>query len=279
MKPFETYEEWLKNCYIPIAGGGEDEPPADPGGGDDPPLAGPDSQPPADSGGEPSGDGGTPPMDDLRSPIPRARFDQVYGQFKGYKRFGSVKEIEEKLARLDKYETALKQYRESGQNTSNARGVPGDDAQAKAEVAREIREQMLEIMPELQNINRLDDLINHQRQSNAEAASNHLYGLLKDYNVELSEEDQDDLEDLLWAKMDDDQRQALLKGEFSVLEDVFNENMDRGILARLKPSSPAPPAPPVRHTPGGQGDRKLPEKKMTFAEAESAAFERLTSKE
>ncbi|HWR72784.1 MAG TPA: hypothetical protein VN604_06415, partial [Nitrospirota bacterium] len=66
----------------------------------------------------------------------------------------------------------------------------------------------------------------------------------------LSDDEQSDIEDMLWAKFSEDQKKSIKDGEFEgVIDEVLATFSKSGIWGRL--TTKQPPKPPARLGPGG----------------------------
>lgn len=171
--------------------------------------------------------------------IPKQQYDKIYGRYQTYhKEFGKPDEIREKLTRLQQYEDAIQKYR-SGKSG-------GEDL-------TEIKNRLLQVMPELGGIGELAQLreeIANLRQGSIETrmdkASSYLGEKLGKEGIKLTPEEQEDLEDMIIAKMDDEQMQEFISGDMSILDEIVSNLPKTGLYGRLVSAKPTPPKPPTR---------------------------------
>lgn len=262
------YQRWMREEYVPIMGG--DDPPAgDPPDGGDPPA----NDPPG--GGDPPA--GDPPA--AASPpqggnwIPKQRFDQVNNNLRSYKEFGSPDEVKERLSRLSEWEKQVEEHRKREAMTQEQR----DQAASRDE----IRNQLLELLPELKDIEKIagleertGKLTQNTVQKNLAGASTFLGEMLKNGNLDMDADTQDGVEDYLWVRMTEEEREAAQQGDYSGIEEAYKRESEKGLLSKLKPLA-APTPIPRRHRTGGTPPPKPKDAVKTFSEAEKIAEDRL----
>ena len=252
---------WEYVLTHPIAGGRQDDPPP-------PPDPGPDETPPAPA----------PAAIGLIDGKPQERWDQVYGERTRYKHeleqygvFGRPDEIKAKLDKLTAYDQAIEQARARGNSTAE-----------EQEEVEKVRKQFLKIFPEMREVmdsrgklNGVDELRQQYEELALDRASTRFTKVLDARKLDVKY--QDSLEDLTMSQMSEAERKSLLKGDYSVLEEVL-DRLDQGFLSKFAVTGSAPPAPPKRIGPGGSPPAGTPNKPKTFKEAHSAAFESLQAK-
>lgn len=197
--------------------------------------------------------------------IPKPRFDEVYGNLKRYKEFGSADELKAKLQKLDQYEQAIEQHRQKQQPQN-------EDPKAR------IRQQLREVAPELDEISEMRETLHSIRM---EKASTHLGSLLKEKVPGISLKMQDRIEDYVLANMTEEQSRRFNRGDLSVLNEFVEEDLETGLLGSLKSQTKAgnpPPKPPIRHGAGGTPPKPPGDQKpKTLKEAEDLAFARFAA--
>lgn len=209
--------------------------------------------------------------------IPRQRFDDVYGKYKGYKdlgtpddfrayrQLGDAKDVQARLDRLAKYEQALEQHR------NNAGRTP------EQETTEKIRQQLYEVVPGLKNLNVIEQLQQERMSANIEKASSYLADKLKAEGLDLPKELAGEVEDLLASRMSNEEKMMLVKGNMTGIDRVLKENITKGLLGRIKTASIPPPAtPPARHPQGSSVPKKGGSLK-NFADADNIAWERFSN--
>lgn len=203
---------------------------------------------------------------------PLERWNDLYGRYSRYAKYGKPEELEQKIQRLEQYEKALAQHRQGAKPTSE----------------EELRQQLLQLLPELRSMEGLTQSQRAMQQRiaalNVERAQGRLSTLLKDHAIEVSPEEREDLEELLTTRMDDEQKQRLVSGDLAVVDEVFTTQLGRkGLLGYLKAKSAASKPPqkaPVRHGPTAVTPPKdQPKKKLkSLDEAGDVAYERFVQK-
>ena len=173
--------------------------------------------------------------------IPKARFYKVYGQFAEYKKFGKMDEVRSKLEKLAQWEKAVEQHR--------SQGTQGDET-------RQIREQLYKIAPELKALEKFGS-IEQQLSAMQEAtvtarmdkASGYLGDKLKTMGFQVTQQEQDELEILLWHKMSPDEQEEFKNGDFSIIDSILSKTKSAGVFGRL--GAKTPPKAPTRMGPTG----------------------------
>lgn len=203
--------------------------------------------------------------------IPKQQYDKVWGRYQTYhKEFGKPEEVREKMARLKQYDEAIERYRK-GQSGGNDLG--------------EIRNRLLEVYPELRNLEKLQqyeqeiaELRSGTLETRMEKASGYLSEKLKAQGLSLTPEEQEDFEDILVARMDEDELDAFQRGDFTVLDQVLASLPKTGIFGRLAAKN-APPKPPSRLGSQGAPAHAAEKKPADMKEALDRAWDRLSAKE
>jgi hypothetical protein len=210
------------------------------------------------------------------------RFEQIYGKMKDYeaqvnqyKELGDAAEIRRIRAEHAQWKQALDEYK-----TQQAR-TP--DQQAEAARAKAIREELIKVYPELADaatVKELREQLNEVRSSLTEQslratlskASETFSEVLKANKIDLKY--QGKIEDYIAAQMSDEDKRAMLSGDFSVAEKIFTNEMKEGIFAGLRVQQ-SPPRPATRNTTGGTPPAAKGAKASTLKDAETEAFARL----
>lgn len=200
--------------------------------------------------------------------IPKQRFNEVYGKYKAYSEFGDPDTLRKDREELQRYRQAVEQYnRQQGQKAD-----PETDA---------IKKRLFEVAPELKSVVEEFGSVKEMMQAvqaatlerNMERASDYLSNTLKQSGLELTAEEQGDLEDIILQRMTAQQRKAFEKGDFSTVNEILEGMTKRGIMARL--TAKQPPKTPIRHGQSGMKPRGE-SKAKTLDEAMNEGWSRLS---
>jgi hypothetical protein len=206
--------------------------------------------------------------------IPRERFDKVYGQFAEYKKFGKITDLQAKLAKYEQYEKAIAEHRAKSQETDENKAI---------------KERLYQVAPELKALldssgkigtieQQLAELREQTVSQRMDKASEYFSGKLKELGFQVTKEEQEDLEKLIWYRLNDDQKQEFVNGDFSVIDDYINKSGKTGVFGRLSAVKTIPKAP-VRMGSQGAPQQGKDNKPKTLAEAGSPAWEQFINAE
>jgi len=121
--------------------------------------------------------------------VPMSRFNEVNNKYKAFKEFGNPDALRASLARLAKFDSdAL--IAQQGRDEQLRRVQAGDKEAFEAQYAP-ARKELSQLYPGLDKLDRLDkvdEILAHQRASNVRAAGSHLESLLKTAGVPVNPE-------------------------------------------------------------------------------------------
>lgn len=214
-----------------------------------------------------------------------ARFEQVYGKMKDYERqvsqfkeFGDPDGVKTRLSKLEQYEKAIEDYRKQ------AAMSPTEKSEAERQV--QIQRELLKVMPNLKNLDRLEALEAKLAEYEGRATEAQTTANLEKMSLQFSKtlaankidvKHQGKIEDYIVSQMNPQELQEFVAGNYSIAERIFANELKDGVLASLQ-RRPGLPTPPMRNTPGGTPPKGQQAAK-TMKEAEEEAWARLTSGE
>lgn len=239
-------------------------------------------------------DGEITPVDGNETPAATAnplepggvRFEQVYGKMKDfeqqaaqYKDLGDVNELRQMRTEHTAWKKALDEYK-AQQNLSE-----GDRTEAQRVAS--IRKELIKVYPDLEKVGTVTELMqqvqelrNSISEQSATAslarASETFAGVLKASKIDLKH--QSKIEEYIASQMNDEQKKEFVKGDFSIAETIFNNELKDGLFASLKQKAILP-TPNVRNTAGGTPPAGKAGAPKTLKEAEDASWARLSNRE
>jgi hypothetical protein len=210
------------------------------------------------------------------------RFEQVYGKMKDfeaqasqYKELGDIAELRRIRDEHRQWKQALDEYKAQAARTP--------DEKAEADRALAIRKELLKVYPELESVNTVKELMKQVEEIRSNLSEQSLRATLSKASETFSEvlkankidlKYQGKIEDYIAAQMSDEDKRAMLSGDFSVAEKIFTNEMKEGIFAGLRVQQ-SPPRPATRNTTGGTPPAAKGAKASTLKDAETEAFARL----
>lgn len=216
--------------------------------------------------------------------IPKQRFDQVYGKMKDYEtkakawsEFGDPGEVKSRLQKLQEWEKAVEDQRKNASM--------GDDERQAKQREVQIRKELLKVYPELADISTLKELreeiaamkgevSNAQVEAIATKASSELSGMLSAARIDTKY--QGKIEDFLYSQMTTEERAQFSKGDFSRMKEIFDDELNNGLLSAYKRGLKAPETF-VRHKPGGTPAKAANAKPKTLDEATNDAWSKMSA--
>lgn len=218
--------------------------------------------------------------------IPYKRFEEIYGKMKDYegqlsrfKQIGDPNSASERLKKLEQWEKQVEDYRQKQNQT------PTEQAEAQRVAA--IRKELLKVYPELNDVNTVKELkaqlaaLQQNSQQSVDQAT------LKDMSTRFADtlkaakidaKYQTKIEEYLVSQMSEEERQEFVKGDFTIAERIFTNELKDGLFSAMK-AKPVLQAPAVRHTPGGTPPQSKVQKARTLAEAAEDGWNRINSGE
>lgn len=229
-------------------------------------------------------DSGQEPKVDETKYIPIERFNEVYGKAKEYerqmaeyKKYGAPAEIGARHEKLTQWEKAVEEAKKQANATP--------DEKTAAERAARVRKELVTLFPELANLGKIADLESKYEGLSAGEAEATARTVLAEHSASftpllkaagIDPKYQGDIEELLVAKMSEDEKVAFLQGDFNVAKTLFESSVKEGLLAGL--SRKTPPIPPALRNPaGGQIVPGKKPKPLSLKEALDAGWNRLNS--
>lgn len=236
-------------------------------------------------GGQPTEGNPTPATPNPLEPG-GVRFEQVYGKMKDFEqKYNSLKELGDpndirlRLDRLSQYEKALEEHRKKAAQT------PSEQATAQRNEA--IRKELFDVYPELKDVSSLRELremvqgiqsqiAEKQMETTLEKASQRFTDVLKTNKIDTKY--QNKIEEYLISQMSREQMKQFASGDFSVAEEIFNNELKDGLFSAMRVKTP-PPTPALRNTPGGTPPSSNQNKIKTLEEAAAEGFARMHNRE
>ena len=191
--------------------------------------------------------------------IPKPRFDEVYHQVKAYKSYGTPEEIAAKLDRLTAYDNALQEHRRNK--------VPKEGNESEVERGA-IRKQLLEVMPELNQVGGIQRFMD----ANIKRAQSHVLATAKSMGVNIPNDMQDDVKRYILNRMNEEERMAIVWGDYSSIDEALTQSIEKGLLSKFKVAQTPPPTPKRHSTGGTQLSENGNNAPKTWKEAEDIAW-------